>query len=248
VNIEEGDRRPAPLKETQATTLDMVAQAAISPERRDSIELPSDNATPESVYNTAMKLRAGQMLERILASTLVRRYRDPLAVFMCALDKNAKSKEIESIAPWLRFSLGREGIESIAQSICKNLNLAEVDAIRMKALLTGWSGSTMLPIVDWNDRWCREKFSSSYVRAYLHAAWRDQAENSLRFLTHSCIDANAHYRSYYEKDFHFFQFLSAVKGIPASKQQNYFDRDSHERSAECDDISAPLQNVRHSNR
>jgi alpha/beta hydrolase family protein len=220
-NIDRGDRQTSPLlPEVLAATLDRIAQAAISPERRDSIELPGDDATPGYVYQTALKLRAGRMLERILSSTMVKRYRDPLAVFMCALDdQNATIREFESIAPWLRFSPDWHGIESAAESVCKNLNLREVDSIRMKAQFMGWAGSTMLPVVNWEDSWCKEKFSFYYAKAYLHAAWRDQGEHSLRFLVRSCIDANTNYKSCYNRDMNFFDFLSAVKGIPASNSK-----------------------------
>ena len=218
-NVDQGDQRPSQLPESPATTLDRIVQAAVSPERRDSIELPSENATPATVYDAAIKLRTGRMLERILASTLVRRHRNPFAVFKCAIDKNATMREFESIAPWLRFSPVRDSIETITQNICTKLDLDEVSCTRIRAQLMGWAGHTLLPVVEWEDRWCREKFSYHYAKAYLHAAWRDQGESSLRFLVSSCIDASAHYRSYYNREIHVLEFLSAVKGIPASNSK-----------------------------
>jgi nucleoside phosphorylase len=224
---EDSDSRPRapssasiPATGPAVVTLDRITQAAISPERRDSIELPGDDATPRTVYQTAIKLRAGRMLERILSSTMVRRYRDPFAVFMCALDdEKVTAREFETIAPWLRLSADSHGVESIAERVCKKLNLSDVNSVRMKAELMGWAGCTLLPNVNWEDRWCKEKFSFYFAKAFLHAAWKDQAEHSLRFLVRSCIDANENYKSYYNRDMHFFDFMSAVKGIPASNSK-----------------------------
>jgi pimeloyl-ACP methyl ester carboxylesterase len=217
VDIDSQPTSPAPGK---AATLDRIARAAIAPERQASIELPSDGATAREVYQTAVKLRAGRMLERILSSTMVRRHQDPLAVFMSALDdQNAKQREFESMAAWLRFLPDCHNVEPIADSVCKKLNLSDVYATRMRAEITGWAGSTMLPAVNWDDRWCKEKFSWCFAKASLHAAWRDQGEHDLRFLSRQCIDRNADYKSYYNRDIHFFDFMSAVKGIPASNSK-----------------------------
>ncbi|VTZ62316.1 alpha/beta hydrolase family protein [Sinorhizobium medicae] len=201
-------RRPA--------ALDKVTRSAILPERLRSFDMPGNAAEPGLVYDVAIKLRYGRMLERMLASAIVKRSQDPFSVFMSALDKSATFNDFELIAPWLRFTSTREKIEPVAEHLTKSFKLTEVDSKRLKVQLMGWAGCTFLPPLDWGDSRNSEKFSYYYTKSNLHAAWHDQGESNLRYLVRASIDANNSHRNYYNRHVSIFDFISAVKGMPAS--------------------------------
>ena len=198
--------------------LDEIARAAVLPEQLISTDLPSPDDDPTAVYRFAAKLRTGRMLGRILSSTLVARHRDPGAILHCALANQVPRREFESVAPWMRFA-SESAVRSIQGAIYDRPDDGKVESIRLKALIMGWAGETLLPRVDWTDRYHQDKFSSYYVKAYLHAAWRDQSESELRYLVSMCLDACAAYKAHFGREVSFFDFLSAVEGIPASNSK-----------------------------
>lgn len=220
---EQSDRmpasEPASMEIEQSDLSNELINAAIALERRNQIELPVHDEAPRNVYDTAVNMRRGRMLERIIASNLVRKCRDPSAVFMCVNEKTATLQEMELIAPWLRFLPKNFSIEGAFRKVCDEADLNDVDALRLKVRLLGWSGQTVFPAVEWNRSWSGEKLSSHYANAYLRAAWRDQSESDLYFLMNFCISANESYRKYYDRDIHYLDFASAVKGIPAGNSK-----------------------------
>lgn len=199
---------------------DMAAiEAAAGLGRAVSADLLRRDADVEQVAQLALSLRAGRMLERMIATLLVRQHRDPRAVFESVAGLATTRDEFKSIAPFLRIVRDGRSVDLITRLFSERVSPNEADSIRMRACFLGWSGENLFPMVDWSDKWCQEKLSFYYARSYLHAGWSDQSDHELRSLVSASIDANGYYASYYNYEISFLDWLSSLKGVPAANSR-----------------------------
>jgi hypothetical protein len=218
--------RSAPSPESRAVAADppradeaAVLAAAVAADRGLSIDLLRPDADVERLAEVALRLRRGRMMERRIAAALVGGHDRPAAVFESAARQANTKTEFESLAPWLRLVRDNDALGLATRLFRERTAPREVESIRMRVRFLGWAGETLFPAVDWDDKWCQEKFAFHYARSSLHAGWIDQPDHTLRSLVSGAVGASRHYASYYNYEIQFLDWLSSLKGVPAANSR-----------------------------
>lgn len=200
----------------QGASNEEIFQASLSRALTSQMTFPLDSQNIDLTAKVILDLRAGRMIERMFASAVVRKHANPTALFLAAAELASSQHHFEFTAPWLRWLPNSFIIDKATEIFEERFKPSWVDGIRMRARFLGWSGKTVYPVIDWEEGYQKEKFSHTYAMAYAHAAWRDQSEATLHTIVDQLIEMNKNHAEYYRRDISFFDWLSAMKGIPPS--------------------------------
>lgn len=200
--------------------LEPLSRAAIAADRHGIAELPPPTASARDIYDVAIRLASGRMMERCMASWLVKRHGDPFAVYRIGLETPGTTEDqFSRSGPWLRFTgdrHDRSDLSRLANDMVAKLALGAPDSLRLTATIMGIAGyDSQLTEVDWKDEWSREKYSFVYNRAHIASASVNTAPNSIRSAIRRAVRVSRT-RALYRDPLHFFDYLSAFQCMPAS--------------------------------
>jgi hypothetical protein len=200
--------------------LDPLTRTAIAADRHGIAELLPSNASARDVYDVAIRLASGRMMERMMASWLVKRHGNPIAVYRVGLETPGGTEDqFHRSAPWLRFTVGerdRGNIWQLAQDVVASLAISEPHSLRLTAVILGMAGEDRyLPEVNWNDEWSRHKYSFDYNRAYIASASVNTDPEAIRSAIRGAVRVSLA-RAADDRPLHFYDYLSAFRCVPAS--------------------------------
>jgi hypothetical protein len=218
--------------------LDPLTRLAIAADRHGIAELPLPDASAEEVYEVAIQLASGRMMERLMASWLVKRHGDPIAVYRVGLERpSITENEFRRSAPWLRFAVEPrwQDLQRLTDEVVAKLGVAAPDSLRVTATIMGMAGNGwLIPGVNWNDKWNVSKYSFDFHRAQIVSASITTAPNSIYSAIDSAISIALARDEGDNNPLHFFDYLSAFRCMPASHAP--FVLDSLVRKAPPDDM------------
>lgn len=202
--------------------LDPLTRVAIAANRHRIDRLPDPKASTREIYDVAIELASGRMMERMLASWLTKRHGDPVALCRVGLDvPETTEARFRRSLPWLRFGVGAPEFDwrtvvPLAERAVAKFTLSEPDNLRLKAAILGKAGEDAhIPEVDWNDAWSLGKYAYDYTRAYIDSASVLKREYGIERSIRRAIEIGIA-RVKAERSLHFFDYLSAFRTMPAA--------------------------------
>lgn len=164
-----------------------------------------------------LEFRRGRMLERMLATLFAAKRSDPLESFRSALSVATSQRQVELIAPWLRFVKNKEIVDEAVQYCEQKFRLDWIQKIKIRTEMLGWLGTESLyhPDVNWKESYCQEKFTFTFAQASMHSAWSEQSDSSLRLIASQLVRFASYDAGEAGSGIFLYHWLAMVNGIPA---------------------------------
>lgn len=197
--------------------LDRLVGIAIAADRNGLSGLPPEGASASEVYVVAARLVGGRMFERMMASWLVKRHGDPVAVFRAAL-ATGNEPAVRRAATWLRFASKPPagGYSALAKEAVDRLGIGQPDSVRLTANIAGYGGENLtVPGIDFDNEWAIQKYAYDCHKALIASASTSRHPGEIGYAIRRAIEI-ARQAAAANIPLNFFDHLGAFRLVPAA--------------------------------